>query len=63
MTNRERYIDCALGKPIDRSPFAFYFGPWRETLIAWEEQGVKNPGTAWLEGFGFDPQVIKVAGK
>lgn len=61
MTNRERYIDCALGKPIDRSPFAFYFGPWRETLIAWEEQGVKNPGTAWLEGFGFDPQVIKVA--
>ncbi len=58
MTNRERFINCALGRPIDRSPFLFYFGPWGETLEAWRKQGVKDPENAWRQGFGFDPPVI-----
>ncbi len=62
MTSRERYINCALGRPIDRSPFLFYFGPWGETLDVWRREGVPHPETAWYEGFGFDPFVIQTAG-
>lgn len=62
MTNRERWLNCALGRPIDRSPFSFYFGPWGETLDAWRNQGVEHPETAWFGGFGFDPPVIMTSG-
>lgn len=61
MTSRERYIQCALGQPIDRSPFVFYFGPWGETAMEWEAQGVPDPWNAWLNGFGFDDRVIMTA--
>jgi len=61
MTNRERFIRCALGKDIDRSPFMFYFGPWGETLREWAKQGVEHPETAWQTGFGFDPGIIMAA--
>lgn len=62
MTNRERWLNCALGRPIDRSPFVFYFGPWGETLDVWRRQGVEHPERAWQEGFGFDPSVIMTSG-
>ena len=59
MTNRERYIACAIGKPIDRTPFPlFRFGMWGETYDAWRNQGIDDPWTAWKDGFGFDPPVI-----
>ncbi|MHB1484402.1 MAG: uroporphyrinogen decarboxylase family protein [Saccharofermentanales bacterium] len=53
MTNRERIINCALNKPIDRSPFTFYFGPWWETTERWKKENGKGPN-AWQEGFGLD---------
>ena len=56
MTNRERTIHCALNKPIDRSPFCFYFGPWTETAERWKKENGKGEN-AWREGFGFDEAV------
>ena len=57
MTNKERYINCATQKPIDRTPFFFHFGPWRETVEIWKKEGINNPN-AWQEGFGFDDGII-----
>jgi len=58
MTNRERIIACAQGKPIDRTPFCFYFGLWPETAERWkQEDGITNPN-AWRDGFGFDEPVV-----
>lgn len=55
MNNWERIIDCTLNKPIDRSPFSFYFGPWRETVQRRKNENGKDDN-AWIEGFGFDEQ-------
>lgn len=55
MNNRERIINCALNKPIDRSPFSFCFGPWGETVQRWKDENGKGDN-AWIEGFGFDEQ-------
>ena len=63
MTNKERFINCATGKPIDRTPFLFYFGPWGETLERWKkEDGIEDPG-AWCDArFGFDNAIQTVSG-
>ena len=31
MTDRERYLDCVLGKPVDRPPYWLYWSPWGPT--------------------------------
>lgn len=59
MTNRERIINTALCKPVDRLPFFFYFGPWAETEAVWREQGMEA-GRDWQTGFGFDPGIAIV---
>lgn len=62
MTNRERFIRCALNQPVDRLPFCFYFGPWGETLEEWRKQGVEHPETAWQDpAFGFDPPILNAS--
>jgi len=61
MTNRERVRNCATNKPIDRSPFSFYFGPWEETIERWRIENGKD-ANAWLEGFGFDKPVNMASG-
>lgn len=61
MNNRERFIRCAIGEPIDRTPFTYFFGPWGETIEEWKKEGIDNPN-AWMDGFGFDPGVIGLAG-
>lgn len=54
MTNRERVRSCAQCKPIDRTPFTFYFGPWGETVERWRaEDGITDPD-AWQKGFDLD---------
>lgn len=60
LTNRERIRRCAQCRSIDRAPFSFYFGPWRETLERWKSEGIENPN-AWQEDFPFDKPVVKVA--
>lgn len=61
MTDRERFINCALCKDIDRSPLIFYFGPWGETIQRWKEEGVDNPN-AWLDNFDLDKPPILISG-
>ena len=40
MNNKQRIINTVLGKPVDRLPFAFYFGPWGETEERWHAEGL-----------------------
>jgi len=61
MTNRQRLVNCVLGKEIDRAPFFFYLGPWPETSARWMTEGAKDEN-AWLNGFGFDPGIRQLTG-
>ena len=58
MTNRERFINTALCKKVDRLPFYFYFGPWGETVNRWNVEGL-GKDESWDERFGFDPGIIQ----
>ena len=61
MNNRERIINTVLCKEVDRLPFFFYFGPWREAVERWREEGLEKDKD-WSEDFGFDPgiEIVKV---
>lgn len=61
MTNRERFINCALCLDIDRTPLYFMFGPWGETVARWQSEGIADAGGAWLNNFPLD-QVTQIAG-
>jgi hypothetical protein len=39
MTDRERFVNCVLGKPVDRVPFWLFWGPWGRTWKRWEREG------------------------
>jgi len=39
MTDRERFLSCALGKPVDRPPFWLLWGPWGRTWERWIREG------------------------
>lgn len=63
MKNKERIINCILGKEIDRVPFIPYFGPWGETVEAWRAEGVENPESAWVRlEFGMDEGFSDISG-
>ena len=44
MNDRERFVNCMLGKPIDHVPFWVFWGPWGTTNKRWEREG-KPPKT------------------
>ena len=61
MTQRERFIKCALRQPIDRAPLIIGFGPWPETAERWaKENGAGSD--AWFEGLDYDNRVVGVFG-
>lgn len=39
MTDRERFINCILGEPVDRPPFWLMWGPWGTAWQRWEREG------------------------
>ena len=39
MTERERFLACLLGKPVDRPPYWLFWGPWGHTWTRWEREG------------------------
>ena len=39
MNDRERFLACLLGEPIDRPPFWLFWGPWATTWRRWEQEG------------------------
>jgi uroporphyrinogen decarboxylase len=39
MNDRERFIACITGQPVDRPPFWIFWGPWSTTWQRWEREG------------------------
>jgi len=39
MTDRERFVNCVLGRPVDRVPFWLFWGPWGRAWQRWEREG------------------------
>lgn len=42
MNDRERFLACILGEPVDRPPFWLFWKPWDRTWERWEREG--KPG-------------------
>lgn len=38
MTDRERFIACLLGEPVDRPPYWLFWGPWQTTWERWQKE-------------------------
>lgn len=39
MTDRERFVQCCLGEPVDRPPFWLFWSPWGRAWQRWEREG------------------------
>jgi len=39
VTDRERFLACVLGEPVDRPPYWLRWGPWGTTLERWKREG------------------------
>lgn len=39
MTDRERFLACVLGRPVDRPPYWLFWGPWGTTWQRWSGEG------------------------
>ncbi|MBM3477461.1 MAG: hypothetical protein FJX75_29680 [Armatimonadetes bacterium] len=39
MTDRERFVNCVLGEPVDRVPYCLFWGPWGRAWARWEREG------------------------
>lgn len=40
MTDRERFLACLLGRPVDRPPYWIFWGPWGHTRERWRREGM-----------------------
>ena len=66
MNDRERFIACVRGEPVDRPPYWVFWGPWGLTWDRWRTEGMTPelvPGWQDLRAFfGSDavPQVLPV---
>ena len=39
MTDRERFVNCVLGRDVDRPPFWLFWSPWARAWQRWEREG------------------------
>ena len=39
MTDRERFVNCVLGREVDRPPFWLFWSPWGRAWQRWEREG------------------------
>jgi uroporphyrinogen decarboxylase len=39
MTDRERFVACLAGQPVDRAPYWLMWGPWGTAWRRWEREG------------------------
>jgi uroporphyrinogen decarboxylase len=39
MTDRERFVNCCLGEPVDRPPYWLFWSPWGRAWQRWEREG------------------------
>jgi len=62
MTDRERFVNCVLGRPVDRPPFWLFWSPWSRAWQRWEREG-KPPEITNPRSFASPdcpPQVVQV---
>ena len=48
MTDRERFLACLLGEPVDRPPYLHRFGAWPTTLKRWEREAGPDAVKSYL---------------
>ncbi len=53
MNDRERFIACITGQPVDRPPYWLYWSPWGTTWRRWEREG--KPASITDHRMGFAP--------
>ncbi len=54
MTDRERFLACLLGEPVDRPPFWLFWGPWDTAWQRWQREGKPADVTDHRSMFGPD---------
>ena len=50
---RDRFVQYFRGEPGIRPPFMNVFGPMRETVLCWRQQGMRD-NTQWFHDVGFE---------
>ena len=62
MNDRERFLSCLLGEPVDRPPFWLFWPPWQTALERWEREGMPRSAADRRAYFGVDqrPLVLPV---
>jgi len=62
MTDRERFLACLLGEPVDRPPYWLFWGTWRTTWERWEREGKPEDVTDHRAIFDPDepPKIVPV---
>ncbi len=40
MNDRERFLACILGQPLDRAPYWLFWGPWGRAWQRWQSEGM-----------------------
>jgi len=62
VNDRERYLACLLGEPVDRPPYWLFWGPWHRTWERWEREGKPTDVRDHRSSFDVDavPQVVQV---
>ena len=62
MNDRERFVACVLGEPLDRPPFWLFWGPWSTTWQRWQREGMPSGLGDHRTAFGPDqpPQPLPV---
>ena len=40
MTDRDRFVNCLLGKPVDHPPYWLFWSPWGTTWKRWQKEGM-----------------------
>ena len=61
MNDRDRFIACVLGQPVDRPPYWLYWGPWETTHQRWLAEGLpKDADHRSMFGSDRTPQSLPV---
>ncbi len=60
MTDRERFVACLLGEPVDRPPYWLFWSPWATTWARWEREGKPAEARNHRSSFNADQPPLSV---
>jgi len=60
MNDRERFLACMLGEPVDRPPYWVFWSPWATALTRWEREGMPEEARDRRAFFGGDQPPLSV---